>query len=184
LSVGLVCRVKTNNPTLKTGARNDTPHDTANEIHTGGDVLCGVVRAVCPRPAHAGAKQDKQAQKQAEQIEKMRQLALREKAEYVARNIRDLREKTHDLKRQIRKENIAKKDTVGKYTKRVDDEYLDRLKDIANTGNKEVWYKVRAEYKAARKNAMAKDKKRAEEKNRKTPNPYLKPLSDPWDRYK
>lgn len=141
-------------------------------------LVCAVMTQT-PPPAHAGKKEDKQA----ELIEKMRKLALRERAEQIQRNIRELKSRTSDLKRDIRKENIAKKDTVGKYTKRVDDEYLDRLGDIARTGDKEHWNRVYREYRAERANAMAKDAERAARKNETKPNPYLKPLSDPWDRY-
>lgn len=139
-----------------------------------------LVLALPATPAHAGKKEDKQA----ELIEKMRRLAIRERAEQIHRNIHELKSRTYDLKREIRNENIEKKDTVGKYTDRVDDEYLDRLREISTTGDKERWNRVYRQYMAERANAMAKDAKRAEERNKKEPNPFLNPEYDPWDKYR
>lgn len=142
-------------------------------------MLCAFMAYSPAAPVSAGEKEDKEAAR----IERLIKIAERERAEQIERNIRHLKSKTHDLKREIKNENIDKKDTVGRYTKRVDDEYLEKLKKISLTGNKQHWREVHAEYRLARKSAMERDKQRKEKREEKKPNPYLKPLSDPWDRY-
>lgn len=72
---------------------------------------------------------------------------------------RTLKKQTEKLEKQVKKD--WKTNDRGRYTKRVDRDYLEKLEDAIKFGDLEVWNKIKTEYLAERNLALEKDKARA-----------------------
>ncbi len=65
-----------------------------------------------------------------------------------------LNDRTDDLEDRVRKENITKH---AQSAKRVDRDYLSKLKKVARRGDVELWNMIYQDYMHARKRALAED---------------------------
>lgn len=87
--------------------------------------------------------------------------------------IRYLCERTEKLEDRVRKEN---KTNHAQSAKRVDREYLSKLKKVARRGDVNLWDLVYMEYMNKRSKALEKDKKTYEQKEaEKRKNPWYNP---------
>ena len=118
-------------------------------------IICFLALVVLPVP-HQG-----HAINEAE-LQKMKNLLAQENARKFVRNRKKLISYTKKLKRQSRKD--WREQDRGRYTKRVDRDFIERLEDIAKLGHVEEWKQVNAEYKVQRDIAIAKDIAAAEKK--------------------
>lgn len=81
-----------------------------------------------------------------------------------------LSDRTDDLEDQVRKENITKH---ARSAKRVDRDYLPKLKKAARRGDVDLWNMIYHDYMGARKRALADDKVAYEAKQaQKKKNPW------------
>ena len=100
------------------------------------------------------------------QMQRMKDLLAQENARKFRVNRDRLTKLTRKLEKQARKDQREAK--RGRYTKRVDREYIKLLEKHAKMGSVGEWKETNAEYKAERNKAIAKDKVAAEKKKPKT----------------
>ncbi len=94
------------------------------------------------------------------------------KKEQIERDIRYLCDRTEYLENQVRKENRA---NHAQSAKRVDRDYLPKLKKAARHGDFDLWNMIHQDYMSARKSALANDKKAYEAKQaKKKENPWYR----------